>query len=144
VLSDCIATLREQKAAGDAAGVTFALELHINSPFETMEQAQRFIEAMPEMPLVYDPTHFVMQGVNIRDTGWLMDRAAHVHLRDAARDKMQVPFGTGEVDFDWVFGALKERGYNGHFSIEYLETDAFDVLQEAPKLRDAIARNFEA
>jgi sugar phosphate isomerase/epimerase len=55
-----------------------------------------------------------------------------------------VPFGTGDVDFDWVFGALKERGYNGHFSIEYLETNEFDVLQEAPKLRDAIAQHFEA
>lgn len=143
VLADCIATLRDQKVAGDAAGVTFALELHVNSPFESMEQARRFCEAMPEMPLVYDPTHFVMQGVDIRETGWLMDRAAHVHLRDAAQGKIQVPFGTGEVDFDWVFGALKERGYSGHFSIEYLETNEFDVLQEAPKLRDAIAQHFE-
>jgi sugar phosphate isomerase/epimerase len=149
-LNDCIATLREQKQAGDAAGVTFALELHIGSPFETVEQARRLCEVMPEMPempempLVYDPTHFVMQGLDIRDTGWLMDRAAHVHLRDAAPNKMQVPFGQGTIDFDWVFGALKDRGYNGHFSIEYLETKDFDVLQEVPKLRDAIARHFPA
>jgi sugar phosphate isomerase/epimerase len=144
VLADCIATLREQKAAGDAAGATFALELHVHSPFETMEQARRFCEAMPEMPLVYDPTHFIMQGADIRETGWLMDRAAHVHLRDAAPDKLQTPFGQGAVDFDWVLGALKERGYNGHFSIEYLETTDFDVLQEVPRLRDVIARHFEA
>jgi sugar phosphate isomerase/epimerase len=144
VLADCIATLHEQKTAGDAAAVTFALELHVHSPFETMEQARRFCEAMPEMPLVYDPTHFVMQGADIRETGWLMDRAAHVHLRDAAPGKLQTPFGQGAVDFDWVFGALKDRGYKGHFSIEYLETKDFDVVQEVPKLRDAIAQHFEA
>ncbi|HEX8236565.1 MAG TPA: sugar phosphate isomerase/epimerase [Abditibacteriaceae bacterium] len=144
VLADSIMTLLEQKAAGDAVGVTFALELHVHSPFETLEQARRFCEAMPEMALVYDPTHFVMQGVDIRETGWLMDRASHVHLRDAASGKIQAPFGKGDVDFDWVFGALKDRGYQGHFSIEYLESEDFDVLQEVPKLRDAIAQHFEA
>jgi sugar phosphate isomerase/epimerase len=53
------------------------------------------VEELPEVPLVYDPTHFVMQGIDIRETGWLMAHAQHVHLRDAAPDKMQVPFGTG-------------------------------------------------
>jgi sugar phosphate isomerase/epimerase len=144
VLADCVATLREQISMGQAAGVTFALELHVNSPFETLEQARLLLDQMPDLPLVYDPTHFVMQGIDIRDTGWLMEHAAHVHLRDADRDQMQVPFGTGAVDFDWLLGTLKDRGYAGHFSIEYLETDDFDVLDSAARLYEKINSYFES
>lgn len=140
VLHDSMATLCEQFAAAEAAGLQFALELHVGSPFETIEQARRLIEVMPDVALVYDPTHFVMQGLPIRETGWLMDRARHVHLRDADRGKLQVPFGTGSVDFDWVLGSLRERGYSGHISIEYLETDDFDALDSARRLHEKIVQ----
>lgn len=140
VLADCAATLREQVEMGAAAGITFALELHVNSPFETLEQAKRLLEVFPELPLVYDPTHFVMQGIPLRETGWLMAHARHVHLRDAAKDRMQVPMGSGEVDFDWLLGTLKERGYQGHVSIEYLETADFAALESARRLYDLVER----
>ena len=142
VLADCVATLREQITLGREAGITFALELHVNSPFETLEQARLLLDQMPDIPLVYDPTHFVMQGISLRDTGWLMAHARHVHLRDAARDQMQVPFGTGEVDFDWLLGTLKDQGYAGHFSIEYLETADFDVMDSAARLYEVIHAHF--
>lgn len=142
VLRDCVATLREQTAMGRAAGITFALELHVNSPFETLDQARRLLAELPDLPLVYDPSHFVMQGIDLKETGWLIDYAHHVHLRDAAPGKLQVPFGTGAIDFDWLLGTLRERGYQGHFSIEYLETDEFDALESALRLYETIARYF--
>jgi sugar phosphate isomerase/epimerase len=83
-----------------------------------------------------------MQGIDIRETGWLMDRARHVHLRDAAPGKIQAPFGEGTVDFDWVLGELEQRGYQGHFSIEYLENKDFDVIDSAQRLHETIARRF--
>jgi sugar phosphate isomerase/epimerase len=142
VLRDCVATLREQVDAGRDAGVTFALEFHVRSPFETLEQARRLLEEMPDLPLAYDPSHYVMQGIDIKEIGWLLDHAHHVHLRDAAPDEMQVPFGMGQVDFNWLLGSLQDRGYRGHFSIEYLESDDFDALDSALRLRDAIAHRF--
>ncbi len=144
VLADCVETLREQKAVGDAAGLIFALELHVRSPFETLEQARALCSAMPDMPLVYDPTHYVMQGIDITDTGWLMDQAVHVHLRDAAPGELQTHFGKGAVDFDWLFNSLKDRGYQGHFSIEYLQMKDMDVLDDVARMRDAIAKHFDA
>lgn len=142
VLTDCVASLREYDALGREAGVTFALELHVDSPFETLEQAERLVEAMPEVRLVYDPTHFVMQGCDIRRTEWLMDKAAHVHLRDAAAGMMQTGFGAGAVDFEWVLSTLAARGYAGHFSIEYLELDGTDRSSDILATRDAILRHF--
>lgn len=142
VLADCVATLREQIELGAQAGVTFALELHVNSPFETLDQARQLLQEMPDLALVYDPTHFVMQGVNLHETGWLMDYTRHVHLRDADGGKMQVPYGSGAVDFDWVLSTLKDRGYSGHISIEYLESTDFDALDSARRLYDHIQRFF--
>ncbi|AZN38260.1 sugar phosphate isomerase/epimerase family protein [Paenibacillus albus] len=142
VLADCVATLREYDAAARTAGVEFALELHINSPFETLEQARALVAAMPEVKLVYDPSHFVMQGIDIRETEWLMEHAVHVHVRDAARDRMQTHLGEGDVDLDWMLGTLARRGYRGHFSIEYLEDGEMDVLGDVIGVRDAILRYF--
>jgi sugar phosphate isomerase/epimerase len=142
VLEHCVQSLREQKQIGDKNGVRFALELHVNSPFETLEQARRFCEAMPEMPLAYDPSHFVVQGIDARETEWMMERALHVHVRDAAPNKGQEHFGQGTIDFDWMFKALKNRGYKGHFSIEYLEDENMDVLEDAKRAREAIAQYF--
>jgi sugar phosphate isomerase/epimerase len=144
VLADCVETLREQKAAGDASEVRFALEFHVRSPFETLAQARSLCDAMPDIPLVYDPTHYVMQGVDLADTEWLMDHAIHVHLRDAAPGELQTHFGEGAVDFDWLFRALKDHGYRGHFSIEYLQMKDMDVLDDVVRMRDAIAEHFEA
>lgn len=139
-----VASLREQSEAGKAAGIIVALELHIRSVFETLEQARWLFEALPDLAIAYDPSHFVMQGVDVRETAWLLERAQHVHLRDAARGQMQVPYGTGEVDFDWLFGALKERGYSGHIAIEYLENEEFDALDSALRLYEAASRHFPA
>jgi sugar phosphate isomerase/epimerase len=80
----------------------------------------------------------------MHETEWLLDHARHVHVRDAAKDQMQGPYGTGDVDFDWLFAALKERQYTGDFSIEYLETDAFDVLASARRLYDRLQSEFVA
>jgi sugar phosphate isomerase/epimerase len=143
VLADCVATLREQFAAGEQGGVAFALELHVRSPFETLEQTRRLFQVMPDVKVVYDPTHAVSQGIPLRETEWLIDHARHVHLRDAAPGQLQAPFGEGEVDFHWVLETLKDHGYNGHFSIEYFSSREFDADDSVRKLRDTIARYFE-
>lgn len=99
-------------------------------------------DAIPDIPLIYDPSYFIMQDIDLRETEWLMVNARHVHLRDAAPKQMQVEFGKGAVDFDWVLRTLKDHGYSGNFSIEYLETDGFDVLNSSHKLYDKIAKYF--
>src|SRR5262249_2780968 len=143
VLADCVATLREQFDAGRRSGVRFGLELHVNSPFETPEQARRLLEVMPAVTFVYDPTHAVCHGLDVRETEWVMDHAVHVHLRDAAPGHLQTAYGEGAVDFAWVLARLRDRGYPGHFSIEYFDAPEFDVDVSVLRLRDEIARYFQ-
>lgn len=100
VLQDCAATWREINEIAVQSSVQVALELHVFSPFETLEQAKALVACVPDIKFVYDPSHLVMQGVPIRETEWLMDRSIHVHLRDATYGHMQTRMGQGSVDFE--------------------------------------------
>lgn len=129
-------TWRGLEAVADEAGVTFVVELHKDTVFETMAQCRRLLEALPELRIAYDPSHFVMQGLDVRETAPLLARAAHVHLRDAAINTMYERTGRGTVDFDWLFDALRDMGYEGHVSIECLPGgDAQAVRDDILKLK---------
>lgn len=138
VLAAEVETLKEMLAIGEKHGVTVAVEPHYNTPFQTLEQGTRLLEAMPELKVAYDPSHYAMQEIDLRETGAILERAAHVHLRDAAPGKMQELFGKGTVDFGWILGVLSERGYEGRFSIEYLPGLPGDVGEEIVKLKDKL------
>jgi len=142
VIDDCLITLKEQFAIGDKHGIQFGLEMHANSPIETLEQAEYLLGKMPDIPLVYDPTHFVMLGMGIKDSAWLMDNAVHCHLRDAGREQMQTHMGEGDVDFPLLFSELKKRNYKGNFSIEYLDSKELDILEDVKILRQTILNGF--
>jgi sugar phosphate isomerase/epimerase len=136
VLTDCVSSVKFQVQAAADAGLAWGLELHVHSPFETLDQAKGLLEYWPEAPLIYDPSHFILQGIPLTETGWLMKNAVHVHLRDCAQGSLQTPFGAGEVDFEWVIKSLSDIGYMGGYSLEYLETEGFDALESALLLRD--------
>lgn len=139
VLKDSVASMREMLAIGREYGVTFAIELHFNTPFENVEQCTRLLEALPELAVAYDPSHFAMQGLDLKATRPFLDRAVHVHLRDAAPQKMQAPTGSGTVDFGWILETLAARKYAGHYSIEYLAGLEGGVHDSIRRLRDQVA-----
>lgn len=140
VLADAAVTLREMAGVADKAGLTFALEAHFGTPFQTVSQVQTLFEAVPQARLAYDPSHFAMQGLDLRETEPLLGRTVHVHVRDAAPEKMQERFGKGTVDFEWLVSALQAIGYGGVYSVEYLPADAGALLDDIVQTRDCIAR----
>jgi sugar phosphate isomerase/epimerase len=138
-LEAAAATFRDQVALAAAAGVVFGVELHEGSPFEGLVQSKALLDAVPGLAVTYDPSHPVMQGIPLADTAWLVARAAHVHVRDAARDRMCVPMGKGSVDFEWVLAELGKCGYRGHVAIEYLVSNEYDAVAETRKALDYLA-----
>ncbi len=130
-----LVTWRELTPIAAERGVEFLVELHAQTPLETLAQCGRLLEELPEQRIAYDPSHFAMQGIALPQTEWLLGRAAHVHVRDAAPGRMYVPLGEGAVDFDWLFGALRERGYEGFVSVECLGDGAPEVLEDVARLK---------
>jgi len=138
LITKSMATLKELTERASEHSLTLGLECHAHTLFEDPATVVGLLDEAPWLSLAYDPTHFVMNGVELGATLPLLQRAAHVHLRDAARGKLQVPPGEGEVDFDWILGNLQDSGYTGDVSIECLENDQWDVTDDAKRLREMI------
>jgi sugar phosphate isomerase/epimerase len=138
VLAESAESCREIIGIGEQHDVLFAIELHYDTPVQSLEQCHYLLEEVPELMVAYDPSHFAMQGIDLRNTGELLDRAAHMHLRDAAPDEMCVPVGEGTVDFHWLVDAMGHRGYDGHWSIEYLPGAVEDPAAEAARLKEML------
>lgn len=74
----------------------------------------------PNIKVVYDTGNRVAFGhdlpADIRRLG--RDRIAHVHIKDKNAANQNVLLGTGLVNFQTVFEALAEIGYDGPFTFE--------------------------
>ena len=140
LLADTVATVKEMLAAARPSGIPLLIEPHYDTPFQTPDQIRPLLQALPDLRIAYDPSHLAMQQIPLPQTEFLLDRAAHVHLRDAAPGKMCERFGQGTVDFDWLLGALRERAYAGAVSIEYLPKADGDPRPDIIALRDRLLK----
>ncbi|MBD3244358.1 MAG: TIM barrel protein [Chitinivibrionales bacterium] len=136
VLEGQVETLREMLDLGTRYGVTLTVEPHANTPFQTLEQVTGLLEAVPELRVAYDPSHFAMQSIAPEQTAGILARAAHVHVRDAGPGKMQHAVGEGTVDFEWILNSLRQQGYEGAVSIEYLP----GMEAEIPRMKELLER----
>ena len=135
IMDNTLASLHEMYEIAGKYGVTFLIEPHFDTPFQTLAQVNELLTEMPELSVAYDPSHFAMQGIDLRSTEKILERAVHVHMRDAGPAKMQMPLGQGTVDFKWMVDALKARNYDGFLSIEYLPGLKDGVVEEIVKTR---------
>jgi sugar phosphate isomerase/epimerase len=143
LLADSAAAFRAMVARAAAAGVTLTVEPHVGgllaSPAETLD----FLEAAPGLRLTLDHAHFACLGYAQPAIDALIPHAAHVHLRQARPGALQAKWGEGTLDFDRLVEALREQGYAGALSVEYVHqaymgTLSDDVLTETVRMRDLL------
>lgn len=119
-------SLRDIQASLRGFNLKLGPELHFKTPYETPEAGRRMIAEIPGIPYTYEPSHYIVNGVDIETTGDLLDGASHVHLRGCAPGRLQAPLPVGEEQLHWVVDRLKSRNYDGIISIEYLPDAEFD------------------
>jgi len=120
LLSILIDWMLQASEKASEAGVSLSAEAHANTIIEDPEVAIRFAEALPPSAgITYDPSHFELQGIPLRETEPLLDHARHVHVRNSSLKNMQESMEAGTVDFDWLIPALRSHGYDGPVAIEY-------------------------
>ena len=125
------------------AGVLLVYEPHVDSILQRPQDAQDFIGQCGEVKLVIDYSHSVSLGYSQSDLDALIPFAGHVHLRQAAPDKLQARWEEGVIDFPALISQLKQTGYRGYLTLEY-EHDKFwnmdqcDVLTETIRMRNAV------
>jgi sugar phosphate isomerase/epimerase len=125
------------------AGILLVYEPHVQSILENPHEVLKFARENNEVKLVIDYSHAVSLGYSSNDLDPLVPFAGHVHLRQAAPDKIQARWDEGSIDFPALVGLLKKTGYQGYLTLEY-EHDKFwnmdrcDVMTETIKMRDVV------
>lgn len=128
------------RAAGVAGQQELAIwveSLHYYRLAWNLDIAEQLTKRLdPRVGLVLDVSHVVAsEGDPTQFVERFGPRISHVHLRDATPGYINHSIGNGAVDFPATFAALRNGGYEGHFSLE-LETR--DV--EDPDRAEAAAR----
>lgn len=139
-----IARWRPMVALASEHDVTLAVETHFGQVTEDPQTALALAERIDGLRLTLDPSHFTIQGMALSDFAALLPFVAHVHLRDAGTNgwtEVQMPVGRGAVNFAGILTALKEVGYNGAVSCEYIDTvGALDITDNLRRLKMLLER----
>lgn len=128
------------QAVGEDLAVS--IEPHLDSMVETPETALRLIEDVPGLSLTLDCSHFICQGFSHEDIVCLLPHTRHLHLRQAAKKKVQTSFAEGKIDLRKVLQSLMEVRYSGVICIEHMKNPGWhgamdiNILRETSKLRD--------
>jgi len=111
-----IEPLRRAAKVAANEGITVCLETILTG--EELVKLLNLID-MPNVKVVYDTGNRVAFGHDLSgDIRLLGDRIAHVHIKDKNSDNVNVLLGTGLVNFESVFFALKDINYDGPYTFE--------------------------
>ncbi len=135
-------SLREMVAL--AEGLPLRIQPQMDSVVEDAESALRLLDDVPGLGLTLDWGYLVCAGTPKKHYAELVQRARHVTVRQAAKNKFQLPFEKGRVDLDDLMRRLIEAGYEGVVSMALTQqvgwhnAAAVDSVVEAAALRDAL------
>jgi sugar phosphate isomerase/epimerase len=112
--------------------------------------AAKYAGEVPGLGYTLDPGHFVV-GDHPTDEPWreLLDDVVHVHVRQAGSgwDEIQLPPDAGELDVAAFVQSLRQSGYDGVLTVEYI--DALDGVdpeaaeRQADEMRARLAASLE-
>ena len=128
---------------GQDAGIVITVEPHVHGVLESPADTLKLLERAPGLRLTLDPAHFIALGYVQREIEQLIPYAGHVHLRQARQGCLQSKMELGTINFPAFFAALRDAGYDGWMSAEYvhqsyMDTLYDDVLTETVKMRDCL------
>jgi len=139
VFAGSVESLKEIQGIAGEHGVTLAPEIHFNTPFEKPDDARRMKAEIPGIPYTYEPSHFIVRGLDYTQTRDLLDGASHCHFRTCDQDQIQADLPAGLNALDWMVQALRERDYQGIVSIEFLPGAEFDSPKAIAALKERYA-----
>ncbi|MDQ4491608.1 sugar phosphate isomerase/epimerase [Sinomonas sp. ASV486] len=150
-LDDDLDLVAAQLAAAGRRAAAFGVELwteslHYYRLCGTLDRALALADRLEGTGVrhVVDLSHVVASGSPPEDAiAALAGRAgngiSHVHLRDAVPGNINLSIGNGAVDFAGALAALRETGFDGHFS---LELEAHDLTHDERPAAAAKAASF--
>jgi sugar phosphate isomerase/epimerase len=133
-----ISGLRDLASLGEEYGITFALELHKNTPHDTVLGQLRCIwqANSPHIRSLYQPTTLPETDPDV-DPIWALEKLypyiVHVHIASSVpfRDGVLASRGrSNHVHWSQILEGLRNRGYRGFVSIEGIPQRRLEALEE--------------
>lgn len=116
-------------------GVKLAIEGHANVIVSGTDAMLRLLDAIPDETIVinFDTAwHLIQRELLELSIHKLRGRIGHVHLRDAdGQLNYLVPVGEGIIDWEGVFTALRNTGFDGVMSFEYAGFEDYEGVARA-------------
>ena len=142
-LKESAESLRHLLPLAQEQGVQLTIEPHVHSYLESPQLVLDLIGEAPGLKLTLDYAHFVCMGWRQDEIDVLAPHAAHVHLRQAKPGALQTKVHQGTINFEAEIATLRDTGYGGRLSLEYVHQDYMDtlyddVLTETIVLRDQV------
>ncbi len=109
------------------AGLHLNFEPHMGSVCPTPELALNLIERVPGLLVTLDYSHFLLQYIPLERIHKLIPHTGHFHIRQARPGKLQTRFVEGTLDFVDIAHRLRQTGYSGCLSLEYVCADWYDI-----------------
>jgi sugar phosphate isomerase/epimerase len=142
-LTESAESLRRLLPIAAEHSVQLTIEPHVHSYLESPQLVLDLLGQVPGLKLTLDYAHFICLGWRQDEIDALAPHAAHVHLRQAKPGFLQTKVTQGTINFEAQCAALRDAGYGGRLSLEfvhqdYMDTVYDDVLTETIILRDRV------
>jgi sugar phosphate isomerase/epimerase len=137
------ALLRMLQAAEDT-DLRISFEPHMDSVTQKPEQALLLLQAVPGLSITLDYAHFVCQGIARSAIEPLMEHVAHVQVRQAKKNVLQIAHNDGTLDLQQLVQDLHNADYRGALTVEYMTTFGWhgmkkiSISTETARTRDAL------
>jgi len=134
-----IASLTEMTAFAESREMPISIEPHLDSMAQTPAQTLKILEDVKGLDITLDWAQMICQNISETDIQSLLPRTRHVHIRQAARNQLQVPYERGRIQPDKVMEMLNKADYHGNICIEYMQMTGWHGMLEVDSMTECVA-----
>lgn len=132
-------SLKEMITSAEAREIPLSIEPHLDSMAQTPQQTLKILDEIQGLDVTLDWAHMVCQNVKDSDIQSLLPRTRHIHIRQAARNQLQVPYDRGRIKPETVIEMLNQADYRGMICIEYMQMAGWHGMIEVDSSAECVA-----
>jgi sugar phosphate isomerase/epimerase len=130
--SRAVTSLRTLADEAAADGIGLALEIHSRNLMDTLESTLRLLREIDRanVGLIYHAGNFLATHTDA--IALLGSAITHVHARNEL-DKKACSLADGDVDYTSMIAQLRQAGFDGYLSVEWMGADPMGVARREAK-----------
>jgi len=134
-----IDSLKEMTEFAESREIPLSIEPHLDSMAQTPKQTLKILDDVQGLDVTLDWAQLVCQNISDKEIKNLLPRTRHIHIRQAARNQLQLPYDRGRIKPDAVIEMLNEADYHGNICVEYMQMKGWHGMVEVDSVTECVA-----